>query len=122
MSIEGSHRTFSLTAAEKNAIEAAMVKTGLEPSTFQLGRQIVRAIRPLPDGHVLVQIDEEPGKPGGLFDVFDRAGRFRGSIRLDHPMDPSVRWATRGDTIIGVTKEDLDVLYVVRLTIRRGTR
>ncbi|MGH7500933.1 MAG: hypothetical protein ACREL7_04170 [Longimicrobiales bacterium] len=120
--IDASHRNLALTRAEQNMIEAEMAKTGLEPSTFQLGRQILQAIRLLHDGHVLVQIEEEPGQPGRLFDVFDPTGRLRGSIRLNHDLDPSVRWADRGDTIIAVTFGELAVQYVVRLTIHRNKR
>ncbi len=120
--IDASHRNLALTRAEQNMIEAEMAKTGLEPSTFQLGRQILQAIRLLHDGHVLVQIEEEPGQPGRLFDVFDPTGRLRGSIRLNHDLDPSVRWADRGDTIIAVTFGEMAVQYVVRLTIHRNKR
>lgn len=56
--------------------------------------------------------EDDLGSPD--WDVFDRDGRFLGVVTLPPRFQPRV---VRGDRIYGVQKDDMDVQYVVALTL-----
>lgn len=72
-----------------------------------------------PSGHVWVAPIVEGEASGSVFDVFDPEGRYLGRVRS--PVTLSQRGLTfRGDTVYGLTSDDLNVDYVVRLRVERG--
>jgi hypothetical protein len=116
---ETRHRSLSLTSSEERLIQQELSKVGLSRSGVPLGQQIVHSIRVLDDGHLLVLVEDKSGQDPHLFDVFDPAGRYLGPLRSGFPIDPRVTPATRGDTLVAVTRDELGVQYIVRATIRR---
>jgi hypothetical protein len=54
---------------------------------------------------------------GSDWDVFDRDGRFLGVVTMPRRFQPRT---FIGDAIYGVSRDDLDVQYVVRLRIMQG--
>ncbi len=121
--VETRHRCPGLTKGDQRVLDSILGRLeggadrpGDHPG---LGRQVVQAIHVLHDGAVLVQVEEEVGKPGGVLDVFDASGRFLGTIQLGEPFLSSVMAATRGDTLIAVTEGPEGKRYLVRMTLRR---
>lgn len=56
------------------------------------------------------------------FDVFDDTGRFLGHLRAPDALQGSPEPIVRGDTLWGVTRDELDVGRVVRFRLVRGSR
>lgn len=118
--VETEHRNRqNLTSRQERLIERNLRESGMDPSEFTYDRQIVQAIHVLEDGHVLVQIEEEPGEDASLFDVFAPQGHFLGELRLEFSLKPDVPLDFRGDTLLGVTRDHLDVQRVIRAVIVR---
>lgn len=115
------HRELSLLPEEERQIDEALAKGRISRSDLDLtlGRQIIQAIYVLDDGHLLVLIEDETGKDGRVLDIFDPEGRFLGSLRSEYPIHSDAISALRGDTLIVVSQDELDVQHVVRYTIIR---
>ena len=62
----------------------------------------------------LASFDPQSGFGSSTWDVFDAAGRFLGSLEMPHRFQP-VRF--RDDRIYGIWRDDLDVQYVLILTV-----
>lgn len=117
--IEAAHRRgLALDRATRQRIEREFAKLQGPPPS-ELVRPIIRSVEILTDGHVLVEIIEEVGRPSDLFDIFDPEGRYLGELRLGFPLARAGVSSFVGDTIIGVTTGELDVPYVVRAEIQR---
>jgi len=85
-------------------------------------RPVAQTIHVSHDGHVLAQIADEHDRPGRELDVFDPSGRYLGSMPLGFRMSTWGIPAIAGDTIVAVAIGELDVPYVLRLTIQRPRR
>jgi len=127
MIIETDQREYRLSRDDEQAIEKALAPHGLQRSSFNVGRQVVLAIHVLADGHLMVSVageDEQYERVGQLFDVFDPAGRFLGTIETDLTIafmeHARPAMAFQGDTLVAVIRGDLDVPYIVRGVIQRG--
>lgn len=59
----------------------------------------------------------EDGSDGAVFDVFDPEGRYLGVARSDVPIQTYAPFVIRGRDAYAVVTDELDVPYVVRLTI-----
>lgn len=77
----------------------------------------VRWIEPAPDGHLWVRVSTGAGGPEHAYDVFARDGRYLGVVAS--PVELEQGLAFGDDMVVGVTKDELDVPYVVRLRIER---
>jgi hypothetical protein len=69
-----------------------------------------------PEGTIWVQsaIDDDPEEePGSEWHIFDREGRFRGTLELGN-FSPS---RTVQDKVYGIARDELGVQYVVRMRI-----
>lgn len=117
--VETDHRDPRLDDEEDRKIEAELGLNGLSRSDFSLGRQVVQNIHVMDDGHLLVQVEEEVGEDGGLFDVIDPDGRLLGSMRIDPAPRRLTIPALQGDTLILISRGDHDVSIVVRGTLKR---
>lgn len=123
--VERAAEALPVTAADRQEAIA-----GLEGFTRQGGRidesRIPRHkpafldVTVAPDGHLWVRPTLPAGERGAAFDVFDPEGRYLGRVRLPGGMS---RWPpaiVRGDAVLGMAHDSLDVAYVVRARIRRG--
>jgi hypothetical protein len=68
--------------------------------------------------HLWVMLSAEPEHDGTRFDVFDPIGRYLGQLAAPHVVDRWVLPIVRRDRIYYVTKDELDVPYVVAAEIR----
>ncbi len=60
----------------------------------------------------------EPEVEETTFDVFDPEGRYLGEVVAPYQVEPHPPPVIRGDRIAFVTKDELDVGYVVTMRIR----
>ncbi len=118
--VETQHRKASLDSRTERVIEREFSKAGLDESDYSVVRPLVQTIHVLDDGHILVQIIEEVGQDGRVFDVFDPDGRFLGSMPMGFRMTGRGIPALVGDTVLAVALGRFEVPYVVRATIRRS--
>lgn len=118
--IEASHRDASVDWETQQAIEREYERIGLDPSDYPIARPLNQSIYALEDGHLLVQIEDEMGAYGRVFDVYDPDGRFLGPVDFGFRISPRSIPAFLGDTIIAIAvTDDLDIPYLVRATIKR---
>lgn len=111
--VETTHRDdLEIDSSTRRHVVRELAKLGSKDYT--IARPVVAAIDVRDDGHLVVQIVEQVGQPSELHDIFDREGRFLGSVRFGFPVAPGGVSAFVGDTIIAVTLGELDVPYVVR--------
>lgn len=113
------HANLELTRAEARLIDVALHRANAPSGTSDYGRQMIQDIALLDDGHLIVLIEEETGRDSNLLEVFTPEGVFAGSLRAPFRIDQRVRPAFRGDTMIAVTRDELDVQYLVRATLHR---
>lgn len=73
-----------------------------------------------PDGHLWVRPSLAADEPGAAFDVFDPDGRYLGRVRVPGGISRFPPAVVRGDALLGMARDSLDVPYVVRMRIRRG--
>jgi len=114
---EPTRRPADLSRTEESLIAERVATARRELADWAYGRQVIRALVPLGDGNLLALIEEEPGKPSSLFDVYDATGSLIGSLRLDVPIDWNSPIAVRGNRLAAVTLDDLDVRYVIQATV-----
>lgn len=73
------------------------------------------------EGDIWVERVTEPGSDGSSFDVFDPRGRFLGNVRTPFALsgpEPIIR----DGTLWGVTRDALEVPYIVRARIEKPQR
>ncbi len=68
--------------------------------------------------HLWVMLSSQPGDDSTGFDIFDQSGRYLGQLTAPHLVDRFVLPIIRGGRIHYVTKDELDVPYVVVADIR----
>ena len=117
--VETSYRITEFDRQDLAMIAEGLKEAGISGQNVDLVRPVVYGIHVMDDGHILVGIVEEVGKIPSTFDVFDPEGYFLGSVDLGFRLPHSSLPALVGDTIIAVTPGDLDVPYLVRVTIKR---
>jgi hypothetical protein len=108
-----------LRRAEADRIRIAARTAGMDANSLNLGRQVVQSLVILDDGNLLVQIEEQVGEDSSLYDVFDDDGVRIAELRMPFPVDPQVNIGVRGDTLVAVTRDALDVQRLFRAVIRR---
>jgi hypothetical protein len=118
--IEATHRDVTVDLDTRQAIEREYTRIGLDLSDYTIARPLNQALYMLDDGHLLVQIEDEVGAYGRVFDVYDPNGRFLGPVDFGFRISTRSVPAFRGDTIIAIAVSDeLDVPYLIRATIGR---
>lgn len=91
----------------------------VDPSRIPDTRPAYRWFAVEPGGHVWVAPIVAGASSGSMLDVFDPEGRYLG--RVDAPVALTGRGLVfRDDRIYGLTTDELDVTYVVRLRVGRG--
>ena len=115
--IETTHRHPQLTRAENALIDSNVARLHRDRKAMNIAKQVIQSIHMLGDGHILVQIEEEAGRPSRTFDVFDSVGRFMGTIASEYPIKPGTIAATRGDTLVAISTDALDVHYILKLVL-----
>lgn len=115
--VEIPHRMREFTASERDMIDRAQRQYSIPDEDVSLPT-VTRLIH-LGDGHLLAQVAGEMNQVTTLIDVFDPEGRYLGTIDAPFAMDPRGIPAIRGDTIVAVALEDLDVPVLIRALIER---
>lgn len=106
-----------LSRAERSLIAERLGPVERRTNEWAYGRQVIRALVPVGDQNLLALIEEEPGKPSSLFEVYGASGRPIGTLRLNVPIDWRSEIAVRGNTLVAVTLDELDVKYVFHATV-----
>jgi len=73
------------------------------------------------EGNIWVEPVTTQEDRGRVFDVFDPAGRFLGSLRLPFALTMNPPPLVRGALLYGVSEDELEVPYVVRARIVKPT-
>ena len=71
------------------------------------------------EGYLWVLLTPEQDAVGSSLDVFDPEGRYLGGVIAPDRVEPRPLPVIRGDKIHYVTRDELDVQYVVRMRIER---
>lgn len=74
-----------------------------------------------PEAHIWVRPDVPSEEAGRRFDIFDPEGRYLGRAVSDVSLAGGMPPIIRGDTLYTVTTDSLDIEYVVRARIQKGT-
>jgi len=78
----------------------------------------VRGMFVADDGHLWVAPNtRSPTDDGHVFDIFDPEGRYLGPVRLPFPLSSYPPPVIRDGVVIGVTRDELEVPYVIRARI-----
>jgi len=116
--IERVHDTERLSQAEHDS--ASRFERQLRSNSAQRGYVVETSDRPvfqtlLEDdrGYLWVLLAPEPDDVQGRFDVFDEVGRYLGQVAAPDRVEYLVAPIVRGTTMYYVTKDELDVPYVV---------
>lgn len=73
------------------------------------------------DGHLWVgATTRDRADEGYVLDIFDPEGRYLGPLRLPFRLSSYAPPVIRGDLLVGVTEDELEVPYVVRARIEKG--
>lgn len=121
--VERAHRPVAVSSRERDSVVAllrersASADLGTRVSgPLDLGR--IPAVKPAfrgivvdDRGHLWVAATAPGAGPGGRWDVFDPEGRYLGGVRMELEVFPLPRF--RGNTVVGVRRDDLDVPRVV---------
>ncbi len=114
--VETVHRPGSFTRAEAELIDGAEAEVA---RSIPFVPQVIEGLHVMQDGYVLAQIAGELNAPGSTFDVFDPEGRYLGPLDSRLAVHPYSVAAIVGDTLLAITLGELDVPFLVRLTIHR---
>lgn len=117
--VETSHRRAEFDQVDRSTIAEGLREAGISRGDVELVRPVVQRIDVMDDGHILVGIIEQVGEISSTFDVFDPEGFFLGTIDLGLTIANSNLPALVGDTVVAVTAGELDLPYLVRVTIER---
>jgi hypothetical protein len=120
--VEREHRPAAVSAAERDSVIASLEEWA-RPGPNMGGRVsgpldygLIPAVKPAfrgmvvdDRGHLWVAATESG--PGGRWDVFDPEGRYLGTVAMELDVFPLPR--IRGNTVVGVRRDELDVPQVV---------
>lgn len=104
-----------LVGAERDSLAEA---EGFEPDELPEFRRMFDRIDVAPDGYLWVQ--RRMSNRTFTWDIFDPCGRFEGTVVPETPLgwrDPFV--VAAGGVLVAVTKDELDLEYVVRMQLQR---
>lgn len=87
-------------------------------SLLGLGPQVIRSLHPDDHGNLFVRSNLAGGRAAHQFEMFDPQGRFLGVIESALAFDRTAKVVFRGGAAYGVTRDSLDVPYVVRAAIQ----
>ena len=71
-------------------------------------------------GHVWVELEDGPRPARSRFDVFDPEGRYLGVVEAPFRLQMMPSPIVRGDTLYGITTDELDVPYLVVARVVKG--
>lgn len=118
--IDASHRPVPpLSPADERILREGLLLVDVERAEFAYGRQLLRFIHVLADGHVMIGLEDDPGRGVSTIDILTSHGDYEGSLLLPVPLDAQSQIASRGDTIVFVTRDALEVASVVHASIRK---
>jgi hypothetical protein len=86
----------------------------IDRSKFPSVKPAVEQLHPGEDGTVWIEpVVETAGASGRVLDVFDERGRYLGRVDLPFPLAAYPRPVFHRDRIYGVTRDELEVPYVI---------
>lgn len=109
-----------LSADDRAAIDSIMARwtVPVNWSALGLGPQIVRSLHPDDQGNLFVRSNLARERAAYQFEMFDPQGRFLGVLEADVAFDRTAKVVFRGNAAYGVTRDSLDVPYVVRAAVQ----
>lgn len=113
------HRSRKLTEADEAWIAEFFSDISLDRSDFNLMRRAYLSLHVLDDGHLLLEVEEEPREGTGEYDVFNPQGFFLGTLDLGVSLDIRARPGSRGDTLVIPTQNEQGIPQLVRLVLHR---
>jgi hypothetical protein len=122
--VEREHRPAAVSAEERDSVIASLEEWA-RPGPDMGGRVsgpldygLIPAVKPVfrgmvvdDRGYLWVAATAPGAEPGGQWDVLDPEGRYLGSVRMELEVFPLPR--IRGNTVVGVRRDELDVPRVV---------
>jgi len=118
--VHTSHRFAELDADERQLIAEAEREAGLDEGGLGAVKNVLSGLHILDTGHVLAALPPADAAPGSEFDVFDPQGRYLGVIGLSFHVASGSVLTSRGDTIVGIEADSMDVPFVVVDVIERN--
>ena len=110
--VEVRRRLERLEGSERDSLAAAAGFSSAELPEFKLA---LRSLKVAPDGWIWVEPHDAPGD--GRWDLFEPCGRYVGAVRAPANLDAEPFRLLSSGRALGVTKDELDVEYVVRLRL-----
>jgi hypothetical protein len=121
--IERSREADPLTASERDSVEQQ--EEEMQQRVVQGEYDVETTLRPIFQkllvddvDHLWVLLAPEPDDTIGRFDVFDPVGRYLGEVTAPHLVEPRPAPVFANGRIYYVTKDELDVQYVVVAEVR----
>lgn len=102
-----------LTGDERDSLAAA---SGFAVSEIPRYRPMMDRLDVAPDGWIWVRRNARDGLE---WDIFDACGRFAGTVSPPMPLDRNPMQLLRGGGLLAVTRDQLDVEFVVRLQLEQ---
>jgi len=117
--VRSSHRNADLDPGERDLILEAEREAGLDAGGLGAVKNLFAGLHMLDSGHLLVELVEAGASERSQFDVFDPEGRYLGVLELSFRVASGSVLTSRGDTIVGVEVDSMDVPFVVIDVIER---
>ncbi len=114
MTIELDRPRSPLSADERDSLAA---ESGFESSEIPRHRPMMDGLDVASDGWIWVRRNARDGLE---WDVFDPCGHFAGTISAPMALDRSPMQLLRGGELLAVTRNQLDVEFVVRLRLEKA--
>ena len=115
--VERDTRRVSVSDAERETIlaEIAELPFPVDPALIPTEKPAFNRIVVGDDGHLFVNVPGSDDEEGRLIDVFDADGLYLGRLTAPVPLEWLIPPRFGPNHVVGVTRDELDVPYVVRL-------
>ena len=104
------------TQLRENERDSLAAASGFAVSEIPRYRPMMDRLNVAPDGWIWVRRNVRDGLE---WDIFDTCGRFAGTVSPPMPLDRNPMQLLRGGDLLAVTRNQLDVEFVVRLRLEQ---
>ena len=104
------------TQLRNNERDSLAAASGFAVSEIPRYRPMMDRLDVAPDGWIWVRRN---ARDGLVWDIFDTCGRFAGTVSPPMPLDRNPMQLLRGGGLLAVTRDQLDVEFVVRLRLEQ---